>query len=189
MLFNNLIDVDNVLVHKEILTTKFVCDLKNCKGACCTFESDFGAPLEENEINKIEEVLDVIFEYLSEENVNEIKKSGFYEFKKEGLFIKSIDQRECIFVYYEGDIAKCAIEKAFLDNKINFRKPISCHLFPIRITKFGGDILRYEKFSQCEPALEMGKKEDKSIAQFCKDSLIRLYGEKWYSKLMEKNSR
>jgi hypothetical protein len=187
--FNNVISVDSVLIRSEVLNTRFVCDLNKCKGACCTIYSEFGAPIVESEINEIEKCLDVILDYLNEINIEEIKRNGFFERKSGELFLKSVANRQCVFVYYENQIAKCAIEKAFIDKKINLKKPISCHLFPIRISKFGGDILRYEKFVECEPALEKGKLQDVTIAEFCKESLIRLYGEKWYLLLEEKLNR
>lgn len=189
MFFNHLISVGNVLIRNEVLSTRFVCDLKQCKGACCTVESEYGAPVVEKEIEEIKKILDVVLDYLDDENIEVIKENGFYEKKSGDLFLRSVNNKQCVFVYYENQIAKCAIEKAFFDKKVNFRKPISCHLFPIRISKFGGDILRYEKFSECEPALENGKIQDITIAEFCKESLLRLYGEKWFSQLEEKFNR
>lgn len=189
MLFNNLIAVENVLVRKEVLTTRFACDLKKCKGACCTIDSEYGAPINADEIPEIEKILDIVFDYLDDINIQEIKENGFYEKKYDDLFLRSINNRDCVFVCYDNDIAKCSIEKAYFDGKTEFRKPISCHLFPIRISKFGGDILRYEKFISCEPALENGKSLDITIAEFCKESLIRMYGENWYSQLKEKFNR
>lgn len=189
MFLDNIKSVGKVLIRDEIFSTRFLCDLEKCKGACCTMESRYGAPINVEEIPIIEKILDFVIEYLDEINIKEIKENGFYENLNGELFLRSIDNKECVFVYYENKIAKCAIEKAYLENKINFRKPISCHLFPIRVSNFGGDILRYEKFSQCEPALENGKLKDITIVQFCKESLIRLYGEKWYLQLEEKINR
>ena len=189
MFFNTAQSVDNVIIRSEILNTRFVCDLNKCKGACCTLESEYGAPVLKEEIPEIEKSLNTVFEYLDDINKDEINENGFYEKKSDELFLRSIKNRQCVFVYYENEIAKCALEKAYFDKKIDFRKPISCHLFPIRVSKFGGDILRYEKFSECQPALEKGKLEDVTIAEFCKESLIRLYGKKWYSKLEEKFNR
>lgn len=186
MFTNNLTAVGNVLVRNEIINTRFFCDLNKCKGACCTIYSEYGAPLLDVEIPIIENILDSVFEYLDEANIDEIKSNGFYERKSGKLFIKSIQSRECVFSYFENNIAKCAIEKVYLLKNIEFRKPISCHLFPIRISKFGGDILKYEKFDVCESALENGKNLDITIAEFCKESLIRFYGENWYMQLKEK---
>jgi hypothetical protein len=182
---NNVINIDNVLVRKEILEAGFVCDLKKCKGACCTMESEFGAPLLEEEIDIISELLPEINPYLSENGREEIGENGFWEEKNGELMTKSINNKNCVFVVYEGQIAKCGIEKAFNDGKINFKKPLSCHLFPIRVSKFGGDILRFEKLKECEPALEKGNAEDVSIVEFCREPLERLYGKSWFNKLIE----
>jgi hypothetical protein len=189
MFTNNFIPVENVLVRPEIMETHFSCDLEKCKGACCTIESEFGAPLLEEEIPVINEILEETYPYLPEEHVNLIKKNGFFYNKEGELMTRSINKKECVFVYFENEVAKCSIEKAFIDGKISFRKPVSCHLFPIRVTKFGGDVLRYEKFSECSPALEKGKKDNVKIVEFCKDSLIRSYGNKWYSSLTDNKGK
>jgi hypothetical protein len=189
MYTDNLIPVENVLVRPEIMETHFSCDLEKCKGACCTIESEFGAPLLDEEIPVIEEILEEVFPYLLGEHVNSIKKDGFYHKHDGEPMTRSINKKECVFVYFDNAVAKCAIERAFFEGKVSFRKPVSCHLFPIRITKFGGDLLRYEKFSECTPALDKGKKENIKIADFCKDSLERTYGKKWYSSLMENKGK
>lgn len=180
-----MILIDNILVSKEILTTKFSCNLNECKGACCTFPGEFGAPVLKEEVPTIEKSLDVVFEYLPERSINIIKKQGFVEGENDDLSIVCIDKRDCVFVYYEGDIAKCAIEKAYLDGKIKFRKPISCHLFPIRVSYFGGEYLYYNEFPECKSALEHGKKENKYIFETVKEALIRAYGKDWYDKLAD----
>ncbi|MDP4173401.1 MAG: DUF3109 family protein [Bacteroidota bacterium] len=184
MYLDHIFKIDDVLLNREITDVKFVCDLCKCKGACCTMESEYGAPLLKEEIDIIEKTLPIVKEYLPKEHVEEIEKNGFWEEKSGELLTRSLNDRACVFVYYENDgIAKCAIEKAYKDGKISFIKPISCHLFPIRVSKFGGDILRYEKINECEMALENGSKLNVTIAEFCKDSLLRLYGKKWYNKL------
>jgi hypothetical protein len=185
MSVNNFIPVEDVLIRTEIAELSFACDLKKCKGACCTVESEYGAPLLEEEIAQIEGILDIVIEYLPKKHRQEIEDNGFYESKNDELLTASIDNKACVFVFFEKGIAKCSIEKAFFDGKINFRKPISCHLFPIRVSKFGGEILRYEKFKECAPALENGAKNNIKLVDFCKDSLERLHGKKWYSKLKE----
>lgn len=185
MFVSNIIPVEDVLIRPEVFNVKFECDLDKCKGACCTLESEFGAPLLEDEVAKIEKILNIVKDYLPKRHVDEIEKNGFYEIKRGEFLTRSINNRACLFVYYDGDIAKCGIEKAFLDGKIKFKKPISCHLFPVRIAKFGGSVLRYEKFGECKPALEKGEKNNLSLIDFCRESLSRLYGNKWYSKLKE----
>lgn len=181
----DLYNIDSVIVRREVYEKNFQCDLSKCKGACCTLESHYGAPVTDEEIEIINEYLPEIKKFLTTRHVEAIEEEGFWENKEDSLMIKSINNRECVFVYYEGDVAKCAIEKAFYDGKIDFKKPISCHLFPIRVSTFGGDILRYEKMKECEPAVENGTLNNMTVAEFCKDSLIRLYGLKWYQKFSE----
>lgn len=185
MFVSNLIPVEEILINSEIADTRFSCELEKCKGACCTLESQYGAPLLAEEIDKIGEILPSAMDYLPEEHINVIEEKGFYEVKQNDLFTRSLNNRACVFVYYENDIAKCSIEKAYLDGKTNFKKPISCHLFPIRISKFGGDVLRMEHFKQCSPALENGIQKNIKLIDFCGESLERLYGKKWYLKLKE----
>ena len=183
----NIIPIEDVLVRSEVYETHFSCDLKQCKGACCTLESEFGAPLEEPEIAKIEEILHIVKDYIPQEHVEEIEQNGFYEVKNGEILVRSVKKNACVFVFYEEGIAKCGIEKAYFDDKVSFRKPISCHLFPIRVSKFGGEVLRYEKFSECHPALQKGIEENITVAEFCKDSLVRKYGHQWYEKFKKKS--
>ena len=189
MYTDNLIPIENILVRPEIMETHFSCDLEKCKGACCTIESEFGAPLLDEELPIIKEILEDVIPYLPEEHVNLIKKEGFFNNHDGEAMTRSINKKECVFVYFDNTVAKCSIEKAFSEGKISYRKPISCHLFPIRVTKFGGDVLRYEKFIECSPALDKGRKENIKIADFCKESLVRSYGNKWYSSLMENKGK
>ena len=189
MFFGKILTINEVLVRTEITDTPFICDLSQCKGACCTLESDYGAPVKPEEIKKIEEILPLIKPYLPQLHIDEIEKNSFYHLVDNEYMLKSMNRKACVFVYFDGDIAKCGIEKAYLEGKIDFQKPISCHLFPIRVSKFGGEVLRYEEFSECKPALEKGKQENVTIAEFCEESLTRLYGEKWYSQLKDSLSK
>jgi hypothetical protein len=173
------------LVRQEIAETHFKCDLLKCKGACCTFESRYGAPLAIGEIKAIEGIVEYVKYYLSPGHVKEIEENSFYEKRQNEFMIRSINNRACVFVCYEDGIAKCAIEKAYLDKKTSFKKPISCHLFPIRKSDFDGDILKYEKLDECNPALDNGKINNTTVAEFCKEPLKKLNGNEWYSHLME----
>ncbi len=177
------IEIDGTLINNDIVDIKFSCDLEKCKGACCTMESEYGAPLKEDEIYEIRKNLPVILDYLPAEHAEAIRKEDFWEKKFDQLMTKSINDRECVFVYYDGDIAKCGIEKAFFDGKVDFRKPISCHLFPIRISNHGGNILRFEHYSECEPAIINGIEKNISTAEFCKDAIIRFFDKDWFEKL------
>ncbi len=176
--------INGILVDVEILTEKFVCDLSACKGACCTLESEYGAPLEKSEIEIIEKIYPVVKKYLPEHSLQEIEKNGFWEYKSETYMTRSINNRDCVFVYYEGDVAKCAIEKAFLNGETDFKKPVSCHLFPVRVADFGGPILKYEKYGQCKPATEKGEKENVTVAAFLEEPLVRRFGKDFYEKLI-----
>jgi Protein of unknown function (DUF3109) len=185
MFLNNLVNVDNVLVSNELAVSHFACNLSICKGACCTLESDFGAPILNEEVEKINEILPVVKKYLSPEHIVEIEKNGFFEEKYGEILIKSVGRKACVFVYKENGIAKCSIERAFMQKETSFRKPISCHLFPIRISKFGGDVVKYEKFNECKSAIINGKEKEIKLIDFCSEPLQRSYGKKWYSKLKE----
>ena len=182
-------NIDGILVSREIPKTKFTCNLEVCKGACCTMKSEFGAPLLESEIKIIQKDFPIIKEYLSTKSTKSIEKSGFWEEKDKELMTRSINKRDCVFVYYEGDIAKCAIEKAYNDGKTDFIKPISCHLFPIRVTDFGGDVLKYEKYEDCNPALEKGKETNLSILKFCEKPIKRAYNKEFFDKLKNLNGK
>jgi len=177
--------IDEILVDQEILNSKFSCDLKKCKGACCTFPGDNGAPLKDDEVQSIMASLEVASKYLSPKSLRIIESKGFFDGKKGAYYTRCINKRDCVFVYYEGDIAKCSLERAYFNGESNFRKPISCHLFPIRVGSFGGDYLYYEKISECNPAIIKGESENTSMVSFTKDSLTRAYGKKWVEKLEE----
>jgi Protein of unknown function (DUF3109) len=180
-----ILPVGNILVRREIAEIHFKCDLLKCKGACCTFESRYGAPITWDEINQINQVLSTVIKSLPKAHKSEIEENGFFEVKKDEPLLRSIDNRACVFVYYDDGIAKCAMEKAYFEGKTDFRKPISCHLFPIRISDFGGDVLRFEHLDECQPAIELGKNDNTTVAEFCGESLSRKYGEAWYSQFKE----
>ena len=127
-----LILFDDKLIDEDIFKKKFACDLKKCKGACCTFYGDFGAPVLDNEVKIIEAFYPIVKKYLSMRSVNYIENKGMIEGSPENYTTVCIDKKECVFVYWEDGIAFCAIEKAYLKGEIDFRKPLSCHLFPIR---------------------------------------------------------
>lgn len=180
-----MIPVGNTLVRKDILECHFACDLSKCKGACCTMESEYGAPLQKEEVETMQRILPDVMPLLPERHQKEILKHGFWEEKDGELLTRSVENKACVFVYYDGDVAKCAIEKAYKEGKVDFIKPVSCHLFPIRISKFGGDILRYEKIDECRDAIENGGNHKVTVAEFCRTPLERLYGSSWFVKLKE----
>jgi len=176
----DFIEIDNIYINAEIVDTNFTCDLGKCKGACCTMESEYGAPITQSEIEEINKNLPSIIEYLPKEHIKEIEQNGFWMKKDNELMTRSLNNRACVFVTYEGDIAKCGIEQAYRQGKIDFIKPVSCHLFPIRVSNFGGPVLRFEKYSECAPALEKGKNTQIKIIDFCRDALQREFGESFF---------
>jgi hypothetical protein len=172
--------VFNSIVDERIAYIKFKCDLNLCKGACCTLPGGRGAPLDDGEVEEIQKAIPVIKKYLSDRHLEEIQLNDGIEGYAGSFATSCIDNKDCVFVYYEDDTAKCAFEKAFFNNEISWRKPLSCHLFPIRISDFGGDVLRYEKIIECKPAIVKGKIDSTPLFEFLQDALIRKYGQKWY---------
>ncbi len=182
-MINDFTEIGDIILNNKIFSTHFSCDLEKCKGACCTMQSDYGAPVLENEIEVINRYLEQVKEILPPKSVKVIEKEGFWEEKEGQLLLASIDKRDCVFVYYDNDIAKCAFEKLYFQQKIDFRKPISCHLFPIRVSEFGGPVLRFEKYRDCEPALIRGRETNTSVAEFCSEALARAFGQSFVDKL------
>lgn len=180
-----MIIIENTLVSDNVLERRFCCDLERCKGACCV-EGDAGAPLEESELPILKELYPYYKEYLTPAGIKAIKKHGFYvvDDDKE-LLAPMVKKAECCaYVYFDGEIAKCAIEKAFNEGKIKFRKPISCHLYPIRINKLKDvDAVNYHEWHICRCACELGEKLKLSVIAFLEEPLKRKYGEEWYDAL------
>ncbi len=180
----NMIVVDDILIDESIPNAHFLCDLKKCKGACCTFPGEYGAPLLDEEIPEIEKCVEAAKEYLSPKSLHILATEGYIQGKPGKYTTVCINHRDCVFVYYQGNIALCALEKAYIDGKTQFRKPISCHLFPIRVGNYGGKFLYYEKIEECEPAMKNGKAQKVKLSESVKEALIRAYGEEWYSKML-----
>lgn len=185
-----MIAVDNVLVSDEIAEARFVCDLVKCKGGCCE-EGDAGAPLENEELDLIVDLYEKVKPYLTEASIKEIERKGKYVYHKEfGWVTPTLGDDKEICVYGNRDekgIIKCAFEQAYYDGVIPWKKPISCHFFPI-IQKNGkkGDFdrLNYEPRERlCSPACSLGKKLQVPVYQFLKEPIIRKYGEAFYEAL------
>ncbi len=179
-----MIQIDNALVSFDIFDQKFCCDLSHCKGECC-IEGDSGAPLEKDEQAKIEENYENVKAYMKEEGIKAIDEQGFTMIDGDGdLVTPLIDGRECAYTIDENGSCWCAIEKAWVEGKSTFRKPISCHLYPIRITRYHGyEALNYNKWDICQCARIKGHQEGVPLYRFLKDALIARYGEEWYKQL------
>ena len=163
----------------------FLCNLLRCKGACCV-EGDAGAPLTKEEAEILEEIYPVIAPYLAEDNRKAIEIYGASYVDKDGDIVSClVNNKECAFtIKDEKGILKCAIEKAFYEGKVKFKKPISCHLFPIRITEYKKfDAVNYEKLDICKTGRECGVSNKLPLYKFLKEPLIRKYGKDWYKEL------
>ncbi|HAJ99148.1 MAG TPA: DUF3109 domain-containing protein [Bacteroidales bacterium] len=180
-----MIIIGSTLISEEIYTEQFACDLSVCKGACC-IEGDAGAPLAADELPILQEIFPKLKPYLSEQNYDVLTNTGLWVPDAEGLPVTPlINAGDCAYVYYdEHDTAKCAIEKAWLEREIDFQKPVSCHLYPIRISKFPDyDALNYHCWHICRAAVKKGRKLKVRMFRFLKDALIRKYGQEWYDEL------
>lgn len=181
-----MIQLGETLISDDLKSVHFVCDLSKCKGACCV-EGDAGAPLEEEEISLLEDYIEQIKPFMLSEGIEEVERMGVFDYDADGNFVTPlVHNRECVYVYFEDGITRCAIEKAFQEKKIPFPKPISCHLYPVRIKKLKlGEGVNYHKWSICQKALENGEKLKMPLYQFLEEALIRKYGRSWYNKLVK----
>jgi len=180
-----MVFVQNTPIDPTIAEVKFSCDLAQCKGACCTMPGPKGAPITEEETRQIEKAFPVIKKYLSEDHLRAIDEFGLVERSMGGITTHCFEHRACVFVTYEKGIAKCSFETAYFKNEIGWRKPLSCHLFPIRVDHGFTDSLRYERIPECSPALKRGNAEDTYLSDFLEHSLVRLHGETWYSEFQK----
>ncbi len=180
-----MIAIGNTLVSDDIIENKFVCDLNKCKGECCV-AGDMGAPLDIDELPILDEIYEKVKPYMSESGVKAIELQGRYliEEGEEEYTTPLIEGKECAYTIFEKGIAKCAIEKAHLNGAIDFKKPISCHLYPIRINPYDGyDAVNYHTWQVCSPACALGKQLSTPVYEFLKEPLIRKYGKDWYEQL------
>jgi Fe-S-cluster containining protein len=180
--------IGEISVDDSVAITKFACDLQQCKGACCTFAGGRGAPLRDDEVSEIEKAFPIVETMLPEEHREVIRRQGLIDGTAGNYATQCVDGKACVFVIYDDGIAKCSIERAFFENKIAWRKPISCHLFPIRIGR-NGDEIHYEHFSECAPALRKGERENIGVHLFAKDSLVREFGPEWTEQLEKEIDR
>lgn len=185
-----MIEVFNTLVHEDIIAENFVCNLSKCKGACC-IEGDSGAPLEKSELAVLEQIYEDVKPYMTEKGIKTIEETGAWVKDFEGDYTTPcVDgHKECAYVTWEAGVTKCAIEKAYEDGKVQWKKPISCHLYPIRITPYPEfDVLHYDRWNICSPACSFGNELKIPVYKFLKEPLIRKYGEAWYTELEEQVS-
>lgn len=182
-----MIVLQNTVISDDIRDNFFVCNLEKCKGACCV-EGDLGAPLEEEELAILADNYEHIKPYMTGAGKLAVEDQGLFIQDFEGDYsTPTIENRECAYALYDNQgILKCAIEQAYYDGKISWKKPISCHLYPIRITKYDDfEALNYDRWSICAAACNFGADLGVKVYQFLKEPLIRKYGEGWYNELTE----
>lgn len=179
-----MIIIDDTLISDHLLDVKFCCDLAACLGTCCV-QGDAGAPLEDHEFYIIEDNIEEIKPYMNDQGKAMIEKNGIFDYDSDGeLVTPLVNDKECAFVYFENGMALCAIEKAWMEKKIDFQKPISCHLYPIRIKHLTDKTaLNYHQWTVCKPARTKGENIGLPLYKYLKDPLIRMFGEEWYEKL------
>ena len=182
-----ILQVGDVLLSPDIITEYFCCDYEKCKGACC-IEGDAGAPVTLEEISEIENSLDEVWDELSASAQTVIDKQGVAYSDRDGDLVTSIvGGRDCVFTCYENGSCLCALEKAFIQGKTTFCKPISCSLYPIREKQFSNGMigLNFHRWEVCKDAVIKGKNNNIRVYEFLKEPLTRRFGSQWYEELQE----
>jgi hypothetical protein len=183
-----MLAISNTLVSEELIDTKFVCDLSACKGACCV-EGDSGAPLEKGEEKILKDLYTKVKKYMTQGGIATIEEKGFSVVDEDGddtiPLVEGGKKKYCSFVHFnDKGGAECSIEKAYKKGEVDFKKPISCHLYPIRIKKLDGcDALNFSSWNVCKPAHKCGAQLNVQVFRFLKEPLTRKYGTGWYEEL------
>ncbi len=183
-----MILIQEILVSETVIKEAFACNLSACKGACCV-EGDYGAPLTNKEVVTLGQLLEDIFPYLPQKSREVIREQGFSKPQDEGDGVETelMADGACVFMGRdELGITFCGIEKAYNAGDIDFKKPVSCHLYPIRINKnkfTGFEAMNYDQWDICSPACDNGQKKGIKVFEFAKDAIIRKYGEEFYDEL------
>lgn len=180
-----MVVIDTVLVDEHVFETPFLCDVTACKGACCTMKGGAGAPLLDSEVQMVRDAVVPASKYLATHSLEALAAQSSVVGTAGDYTTLCIDDADCVFVFYEQGIAKCAIERAHANGETPFRKPVSCHLFPVRVADFGGPYIYYEEIPECRPALAHGKATGVTAFQMLREPLIRAFGEEWYAQALD----
>ena len=182
-----MIQIQQTLLSDDIFDEQFICDLCNCKGQCCV-DGESGAPITQEEYVQIQRILPLIQDMLSPEAQSLINKQGIAYTDEDGELVTSIiNGEECVFTWFDEEgVCKCAIDTAFREGLTDVQKPISCHLYPIRLTDYTDfTAVNYHRWSICKPAIKLGRKEGLPIYRFLREPLIRRFGKDWYKEVCE----
>jgi hypothetical protein len=180
-----MIEIEDTVLSLDLIERYFCCDLQKCKGACCV-EGESGAPLTKQEFDYLRKILPLLWDNLSPDAKEVINKQGIAYIDCENDIVTSIiDGKDCVFTYYdENAVCKCAIEKAYNEGRIDFKKPISCHLYPVRVKQYKDyKAINYHRWKVCRAAEILGEQKQIFVYQFLKEALIRKFGEEWYNAL------
>ena len=177
--------VDDVLVSDDVVQAAFSCNLTACRGACCV-QGASGAPLEKSEVSQVESVLSAVRDRLRPEAQDVIDSKGVWEELSPGYYATTcVGNAECVFVRYDGPVAKCSIQEAYFEGAVSFEKPISCHLYPIRTRQLGEfEALNYEQIDICAPGRVNGAEKGIGLAEMLERPLTRKYGQDWYAQFL-----
>ncbi|MCQ2374955.1 MAG: DUF3109 family protein [Salinivirgaceae bacterium] len=181
-----MFEIDNTLVSLDLIEKKFLCNLGACRGNCCV-EGDSGAPLNDDECKILEDIFETIKPRLTTEGVAAVEQQGKWIVDRDGdLVTPLVNNGPCAYAVMDGNIVKCAIEMAWQAGEVDFQKPISCHLYPVRISKVGDyDAVNYEQIELCRDAVLKGNQLGVPVYKFLKGPLVRKYGQDWYNQLCE----
>jgi hypothetical protein len=180
-----MMQIDKTLVSDDLLEKEFICNIRQCKGSCCV-EGEAGAPLEENELKELETHFKAIAPYLNKKGLESIKRQGLYVKGLDGDWeTPIIEGKECVYTLFDKNgNASCGIEKAYSDGKIPWKKPISCHLYPIRVQQYSEfAAVNYHHWHICDSGCSLGEELKVPVYQFVKEALIRKFGKAWYASL------
>jgi len=180
-------EILNKIVDESAMEVRFACDLQACHGACCTMRGVRGAPLRDSEVKEITRWYPAIRSLLPRQHIDVIETDGLVQGSPGDFSTTCVDEQACVFVYYEGPVAKCAFERAFHEGRIPWRKPISCHLFPVRVHDGTLEELRFEYIPECRPALHRGMEQNIFLSDFLQDSLTRAFGPEWYEAFRQRS--
>lgn len=185
-----MIIIENKIISDDIIAAQFVCDLAKCKGGCCE-DGDAGAPLSKKELKEVADNYETIKPYLTNDAIAEVEKNGMYQYNDEFGWVTPVlasDNEICVYAFREKNgLIKCAFEQAYNEGKIKWKKPISCHLYPIIAYK--GKHGNYERLNyeprkkMCSPACTLGKQLQVPVYKFLKEPLVRKYGQEFYDVL------
>ncbi|MDR3262180.1 MAG: DUF3109 family protein [Tannerella sp.] len=180
-----MLQIEDTLVSLELIERFFLCDLSRCKGECCV-EGDAGAPLEKEEFEILRNLLPALWDSLSPKAQEVIRRQGIGYIDRDGEIVTSIvNGKDCVFTCYDSEgICKCAIEKAYREGQVDFFKPVSCHLYPVRVKRYNGfQAVNYHRWKVCAAAEIQGEREQIPVYRFLREPLIRKFGQPWYDAL------